>query len=66
MSFLGTDGNKKTKKKKNKIEVSDWKVWKKRCNQKKDTNLKGRTKNNYDDEKIQAGFHNKPPPRELA
>ena len=24
------------------------------------------TKNNYDDEKIQAGFDNKPPPRELA
>ena len=31
----------------NKIEVSDWKVWKKRCNQKKDMNLKGRIKNNY-------------------
>ena len=47
MSFLGTDGNKKMKKKKKKVKVSDWKVWKKRCNQKKDTNLKVRIKNNY-------------------
>ena len=48
MSFLGTDGNKKMEKKKNKIIVSDWKVWKKRCNQKKDTTLKGKGhKNNY-------------------
>ena len=35
-------------KKMNKKRVGDWKIWKKQCNQKKDTNLKGKGhKNNY-------------------